>query len=82
MKQTLHHPEELPKVDFTKQMVMVGTVECAGNRINGGFDLTDKGDLKGAFMSTMMAGPGFAYKMLLIDREGVKTVNGKAMGKE
>lgn len=68
-----------PKVDFPKQFVYVVATECAANRIGGGFALTDKGDLKPQQFFTEIAGPGFVYKLYVLDREGVKSVNGKAL---
>lgn len=68
--------EALPKVDFEKQLVLVGAAECARNGIRGNFRLTDKGDLRGGFAATELAGPGFVYMIGVIDREGIMTING------
>ncbi|MEI7731855.1 MAG: hypothetical protein WCO56_19945 [Verrucomicrobiota bacterium] len=74
--------EELPPIDFQKQLVLVGATACAGNQISPGFTLDAKGDLKGGFMSTMMAGPGFAYAIAVINRAAVKTYNGQPIAKD
>ncbi len=71
--------EELPKVDFEKQLVLVGTVPCARNSLGANFKLDDNGDLKGWFLGTAIAGPGFAYQIVVVDRSGIKTYNGKAI---
>lgn len=68
-----------PKIDFKKQLVMVGTTQCAANRVFGNFSVTEAGDLRGVFGSTLIGGPGFAWVMYVIDREGIKTVNGKPL---
>lgn len=68
-----------PKIDFKKQFAMAATTQCAANRIFGGFTLTEQGDLKGTFGSTLIGGPGFAWVIYILDREGVKTVNGKPL---
>jgi hypothetical protein len=74
--------EDLPQVEFEKQLVLVGTAECARNRVQAEFSLDDKGDLKGGFLQTLIGGPGFAYLIVVVDRAGVKTYNGKAIEKE
>jgi hypothetical protein len=71
--------EELPKIDFDKQFVIVGTAECAANKIGASFKLDDNGDLKGSFIATQIAGPGFVYMIVVMDREGVKTYKGNAI---
>jgi hypothetical protein len=71
--------EALPKIDFKKQFAMTGTTICAANRIFGGFTLSKEGDLKSTFGSTLIGGPGFAWVIYVLDREGVKTVGGKAL---
>ncbi len=74
--------DALPKVDFAKQLVLVGTAGCAANRIGARFRLTDKGDLQGGFIATEIGGPGFVYMIAVIDRAGVKSVNGKSLEKD
>jgi len=69
-------------VDFTKQLVLVGTAACAANRIQANFSLDDKGDLNGGFVATEIGGPGFVYMILVVNRAHVKSFNGKAMEKE
>jgi hypothetical protein len=70
--------ENLPALDFQKQMVLVFTAEgpnnvgCTPTRDNAG-------NVRADAMSTLIGGPGFGYLILCIPREGVKTVNGKPL---
>ena len=70
--------EPLPKVDFTKELIMVGVTRGA-NQISGGFRVDEHGELRGGFGSTARGGAGFAYLILLIDRTGIKTYQGKSI---
>ena len=70
--------EEMPKVDFTKELILVGTVP-GPNQVVMRTTLTDKGNVKLIVFGTEIAGPGFGYKLIKISRQGVKTVNGKAI---
>jgi hypothetical protein len=72
--------DELPKVDFDKEIVFVGTTGCAANRISMSFGLKD-GDLTSRSISTLIGGPGFAYSIAVVPREGVKRINGKPIAK-
>jgi hypothetical protein len=74
--------EELPKVDFDRQLVLVGSEQCAANSIEARLGLDEKGDLKGYFRTTLLGGPGFVYLIVVVDRAGIKTYNGKAIEKE
>src|SRR5262249_16315051 len=61
------------KVDFEKQLVVVGTAGCAKNRIGHQFRLDEKGDLNGNFIATNIACPGFVYMILVFDRAGIES---------
>jgi hypothetical protein len=74
--------EELPKVDFEKQLVIVACTLGARNKIEARFKLDATGDLKGLMSATEIGGPGFVYLIMVLDRAGVKTYNGKTIGKE
>jgi hypothetical protein len=74
--------EELPKIDFSKQLVLVGAAPCAANRIGANFTVDDKGDLRGGFFATEIGGPGFVYLIVVVDRNGIKTWNGKPIPSE
>lgn len=69
--------DETKGVDFAKQLVLVGTTR--GGRIGGEPRWGDQGDLQIAFISTRDLRPGFRYLILVVPREGVVTVNGKAI---
>lgn len=66
-----------PKVDFKKELVLVATVDCAKNKPGGEFKLNDAGDLKATYISTLVACPGFSWRLFVLPREGIKTVGGK-----
>jgi len=67
--------EAMPMVDFSKSIVAVGTTN--GSLLNLSVTLDDKGDMKSLAMATMDFLPGFRYVLLVVNREGVKTFNGK-----
>jgi len=79
--------DELPKIDFDKQMILVG-VGKDPNSI--GYDpdrltLNEEGDLKVVYGGTDMLYPNpktCRYIFLLISREGVKAINGNAVRKD
>jgi hypothetical protein len=71
---------KLPKVDFTKEIVLVGTT--SGSRLNLSARLDDKGDLQIIGFGTADFGPGFRYVLGTVPRAGVKTVNKKELPKE
>lgn len=75
--QALKIKEVMPEVDFCKTFIIAGTTN--GSILNISTSLDDKGDLKTMSMATMDLGEGFRYVMLVISREGVKTVNGKKL---
>lgn len=74
--------KELPKVDFEKELILVAagigpnTIEVTD------LVLDDKGNLKFQWSITEKGGPGYVYRILKVNREGVKTVNGKTVPKE
>lgn len=68
-------PEEAKKVDLDDQLVLIGTTR--GGTIGGKPTLSEKGDLKFVPISTRDLRPGFRYLIVVVPREGVKTVNGK-----
>jgi hypothetical protein len=74
--------EELPKIDFDKQIVFVVSGQCADNQITGTFQLTGQGDLLFGHEVTDRAGPGFVYRIWVVDLDGVKTIGGKPIDKE
>jgi hypothetical protein len=69
-----------PKVDFDKELLVVATT--VGSRLNLNTKLDDKGDLKVLALATRDLRPGFRYAIKSVSKEGVKTVDGKALPKE
>jgi hypothetical protein len=71
--------EGLPKVDFTKELILVATAS-GPNTVGVSAKIDEKGNVSVVGFSTMMAGPGFGYAMIKVSREGVKSVEGTALG--
>jgi hypothetical protein len=72
---------ETPKVDFAKEIVVA--VYSVGSKLNlAGATLDEKGNLVVLGFGTRDIRPGFRYVLGTVSREGVKTVNGKALPKE
>lgn len=71
--------EKVPPVDFTEHLILVG-VNRDPNQIGAVAKLGEKGDLKVAYMGTLI---GFvdpktcAYQFAKISRKGIKSINGK-----
>lgn len=70
--------EAVPEVDFRKELVIIGTAS-GPNLVMFQPKLQDDGDLKYVVASTRMAGPGFGYRLVKLNREGIRTVNGKSV---
>ena len=70
--------KELPKVDFAKELILVGTVS-GPNLVIMQPTIDDKGAVKFLVGGTKIGGPGFGYKLIKMVRDGVMTVNGKAI---
>jgi hypothetical protein len=72
--------EKVPAVDFTKEFVVMGTADLF--KIDAFLLQNNKGDLA---VITGGGGDklaeGFSYGLAIISREGVKTVDGVAIGK-
>jgi hypothetical protein len=72
---------DVPKVDFTKSMVVA--VYSVGSKLKmARATLDDNGDLIVLGAGTRDIRPGFRYVLGVVSREGVKTVNKKALPKE
>lgn len=69
--------EELPEIDFDKQIVLVGVV--VGPNLVIMRPMINEGNIGFMTAGTKMAGPGFGYRMIAVDKEGVEKVNGKAI---
>lgn len=70
--------EEMPKVDFDKELVLVGAVS-GPNLVIMRPTIGDNGDVRFVVGGTKMAGPGFGYKLIKVSRDGVKAVNGNVV---
>ena len=68
--------EEMPKVDFAKELILVGTVP-GPNLVIMRPTIDDKGNVKFIVGGTKIGGPGFGYKLIKMGRVVVKTVNGE-----
>jgi hypothetical protein len=71
--------DKVPEVNFDKELILIAT--SVGSRLEMNASLDDKGDLKALGFGTRDLRPGFRYVILSVPREGVKTVNGKALPK-
>ena len=72
--------KEVPSVDFGTEIIVVGVVS-GPNGVLLRPVLDEGGDLRFVVGGTRMAGPGFGYALVKVSRDGVKTVNGKPLGK-
>lgn len=66
-----------PKVDFTKELVVMTTTR--GSRLRLIVTLDEKGNLEVGGFGTKDLRPGFRYVIGVVPREGVKTVGGKEL---
>jgi hypothetical protein len=69
--------EETPEMDFTKSVVVVGTID-GPNRMFVGLD-KDAGDLRTQFGGTKIGGPGFGYILAQTTRDDVTSINGQPL---
>ena len=67
--------EALPPIDFKQALILVATVE-GPNQIMMRPSLEANGDVRFVVAGTRMAGPGFGYKLIQVQRDGVLSVNG------
>ena len=69
---------DVPKVDFTKDVVVA--VYYVGSKLNmAGANLDDNGNLDVLGFGTRDLRPGFRYVLGVVSKDGVKTVNKKAL---
>lgn len=73
--------KEVPKVNFSRDMIVVSTVN-GPNRILMAMQLDDDGDLQVRSASTKIGGPGFGYALVKVLKAGVRSVNGKPLKPE
>ena len=73
--------DKMPEVDFSKEIVVLTTTK--GSKLTLGATLDDsKGDLQVVGLATKDLRPGFRYVIATVPREGIKTVNNKALPAE
>lgn len=72
--------DKVPEINFRKQIVIVSTIG-GPNRMFVRLSKDDKGNVSVLAGGTKIGGPGFGYHLAVIDRKGVKSVNGKPLGK-
>ena len=72
--------EDVPEVDFQKQMLLVFTAE-GPNSVGCTPTHDGRGNVQANASCTLIGGPGFGYLILCIPREGIRTVNGKPLAK-
>jgi hypothetical protein len=71
-------PGDVPKVDFAKNIVVAAY--SVGSKLNlAGATLDEKGNLEVLGFGTRDIRPGFRYVLGVVSREGVKSVNKKAL---
>ncbi|MCA9070409.1 MAG: hypothetical protein KDA84_15865 [Planctomycetaceae bacterium] len=73
--------QELPKVNFSKELILVGTVS-GPNLVIMRPTMDNNGNLKFLVAGTKIGGPGFGYRLLKIDRKEIKSVNGTTVTEE
>ena len=66
-----------PEIDFTKQIVFVQLSLGGPNVPRSTYTLDAKGNLTVISMSTLIGGPGFGYSVDVVNRERIKTYQGK-----
>ena len=72
---------KVPRVDFTQHLVLVGTV-AGPNRVILNPSIDKTGNVTFIVAGTKRGGPGFGYKLILVKRQGIKTVNGKPLAQK
>ncbi len=68
---------KVPKIDFTKEILMVATTRGSQLRLSASLD--NKGNVQNLGIATRDLRPGFRYMIIAISKEGVKTINGKPL---
>jgi hypothetical protein len=71
--------EDVPKVNFERDFVLIGTVSGPNSVIMRPM-LHEGGDLRFTVGGTKIGGPGFGYRILKVNRDRVKSVNGIPVG--
>jgi hypothetical protein len=78
--QALKPGAAVPAVDFQKDLVLVQTTR--GSRLRLSARLSGDGDLKVTGFPTGQQQPGLRYQVVVVSREGVVTVNDRALPRQ
>jgi hypothetical protein len=72
--------DEVPKIDFTKNLIVFCTT-VTPNHCSVTLKLSPSGDLKVKRLTTLIGSEDetFNYKIVLVKRAGIKTINGKSI---
>jgi hypothetical protein len=70
--------EKVPEVDFSKKLILVGTAG-GPNDVKLSAVVDGQGNLTIRSLATLVGGPGFGYALAQVDRDGVKSVQGKPL---
>jgi hypothetical protein len=71
--------KEVPKVDFTKEILLVGTWRGASFKF---LPEVKNGDLTVELVGDKEVNPGFRYKVISLKREGITKFQGKDLPKD
>ena len=74
--------QEIPKVDFQNQIVLVSTADGPNVVLTSRLNLTTSGDLRYESVPGKRTGPGFGYALLIIPRAGILSVNGQKLSEQ
>jgi hypothetical protein len=72
-------PDEPPAIDFGSGLALVFTADGPNTFFLHGLSLDPSGNLRVDVGFTEMYGPGFCFLIVVVTREGVKTVNGEGL---
>ncbi len=72
---------DVPKVDFDKNLVVTNTTKGGILKLSD-VKLKEGGDLQVVAIATRDLRPGIRYLLIVVPREGVKTIEGKEIPKE
>jgi hypothetical protein len=73
--------EKVPEIDFAKKLVVVG-LAGGPNEVTLIPFVDAQGNLTPKMFATLVGGPGFGYALGVVDRDGIKSVQGKPLEKD
>jgi hypothetical protein len=71
--------QAIPPVDFQKELVLVALVDGPNQGGVGKLTIDAQGNVQILAFSTRMAGPGFGYILLRVNKAGIKSVEGQPL---